>query len=76
MSTTVTLDDDVAKPLHEQATREGVSLDQVVNEKLRKGIETQTKPFRIDGPFVRSRPGISFDKIQEVLDEAEGPLRK
>jgi len=79
--TTVTLDDDVAAKLDAEARRLGTPFRDVLNEALRRGLNppqkarTQKK-FRIRGPFAQSRQSISFDNIQEVLDQIDGPRRK
>jgi len=41
MSTTVTLDDDVASKLEEEIRRRGGSLNQAVNDLLREGLQEQ-----------------------------------
>ena len=76
--TTVTLDEDVAAKLEGEAQRTGVSVAEAANETLRRVLVTQGdgEPFEIRGPFVRSRPGFAFDKIERLLDEVEGPTRK
>jgi hypothetical protein len=78
--TTVTLDDDVAARLEEEGRQRGESLREVLNDALRRGLSPQRripgKAFKIRGPFVRSRPGLSFDNIEELLDHVEGPRRK
>jgi hypothetical protein len=77
--TTVTLDEDVAAKLEGEAERTGVSVAEAANEALRRALTTEDEkdgPFEIRGPFVRSRPGISFEKIERLLDDVEGPARK
>jgi len=79
--TTITLDDDVAAKLEQEARERGESIREVLNDALRRGLSPPpripgVKPFKIRGPFVRSRPGISFDNIEELLDQLEGPLRR
>lgn len=79
MRTTLTLDDDVAARLQTEARRSGRSFKAVVNEYLRAGLAQrralQALPaFRIEsrnlgGPL----PGLSYDNIAALLDEAEGP---
>ena len=76
--TTVTLDEDVAAKLEGEAERTGVSVAEAANETLRRAFTTgeDNDVFEIRGPFVQSRPGITFDKIERLLDEVEGPARK
>lgn len=79
--TTVTLDDDVAARLAEEARNRDQSLRQALNDALRRGLNPPArnpggKRFRIRGPFARGRPGISFDNVEDLLDQIEGPSRR
>jgi hypothetical protein len=74
MGRTITLDDDVAEKLEVEAARSQRPVKDLANDVLRR--ELDRKPFRIEGPFVRSLPGVSFENIEELLDEAEGLTRK
>ncbi|MBI3941057.1 MAG: DUF2191 domain-containing protein [Acidobacteria bacterium] len=81
MRTTLTLYEDVAVKLKAEAGRSGRSFKEVVNELLRLGLNARRslKPARRF--VVRARtldplPGISFDNVEELLDQVEGPLRK
>ena len=73
MAQIVSLDEDVAGRLQAEAERRGTAPDELANDVLRRALQ---EPFAITGPFVRSRPGYSFDKIERLLDEVEGPMRK
>jgi len=78
---TVTLDDDVSALLDKEAQRKGVPADEVLNEKLRRVLEAESdaptgRRFVIRGPFLRAREGITFDDIDALLDETEGPWRR
>jgi hypothetical protein len=33
------------------------------------------EPFAVKPRPLKARPGLNFDKIEELLDEAEGPCR-
>ena len=70
---TITLDDDVAAKLENEASKIGAAPQRVANDVLRRALN---EPFEILGPFVRSRPGYSFDKVEQLLDEVEGATRK
>lgn len=79
--TTVTLDDDVAAKLEQEGRERGESLREVLNDALRRGLSPPPrvpgrKTFKIRGPFARSRAGLSFDNIEDLLDHLEGPFRK
>lgn len=76
---TVTLDEDVAAKLEGEAQRKGIPIAEAANDALRRVLvptEGEIRPFEIRGPFVRSRPGYSFEKVERLLDEIEGPSRK
>jgi hypothetical protein len=78
--TTLTLDEDVRAKLEREMRRSGRSFKQTVNDFLRLGLNAK-REMKPDKPFVvRARafgppPGRSFDNIEELLDELEGPQR-
>jgi hypothetical protein len=79
--TTLTLDDDVVARLKAEVRRSGNSLKQVVNEVLRRGINSpppavSTKPFPILVRDLGLRPGLNYDNIGELLEQIEGPFYK
>ncbi len=81
LRTTLTLDEDVAAKLKAEVRRTGHSLKQVVNEVLRRGMNTPLpaltqKPFPILARDLGLRPGYSLDNIGELLEQIEGPLYK
>ncbi len=79
MARTLTLDADVEAKLDAKANETGTDPQQLANEMLRRELDGRTSPserFEITGPFVRSRPGYSFDNIEKLLDEVESPMRK
>jgi len=56
-------------------------MKQVVNRMLRTGLNTQKQaralaPFRIKPRNMGLRPGLSFDSIEKLLEEGEGPLHR
>ena len=78
MRTTLTLDDDLARELKDEARHKGRPLKQVVNETLRAGLaarrRTTARRYRLTpvslGGVV---PGIDLDKalrLAEALDDA------
>ena len=75
------LDDDVAAEIQKMADRSGRSLDEALNESLRATVG----PRRLDAPpmmavrafdvrakALHARPGINFDDIEGLLEQAEG----
>lgn len=79
MRTTLTLDDDVAVKLKAEMRRSGKSLKEAVNEFLRLGLNTKKKRpirerFRIrPRDLGRLRPGLSLDRVGDLLEQVEGP---
>ena len=79
--TTLTLDDDVEAKLKQQMRRSGKSFKETVNEFLRLGLNArpQLKPakkFVVRPKPFGPPPGFSFDNVEELLDELEGPARR
>ena len=73
MRTTLTIDNDIADSLKEQARLQGRPFKQVVNEALRRGLsparEEDRPVFRIDplpGGFL---PGVDPLKLNQLYDE-------
>lgn len=76
MRTTLTLQDGLAARLKAAARKKNLPFKQVVHEALRKGLDDSgqtrpAKPFKVEPVSMGARPGIDFDKINQVLDEAE-----
>ena len=76
MRTTLTLDDDVAALLRQQATSLDVSFKEVVNRTLRAGLSREMVPTNVDVPKTIPhsfgfRPGIDLDKLNQLADELE-----
>ena len=80
MRTTLTLDDDVAARLKKEMRRSGVSLKQAVNDALRRGLQRDKREplerFEIRARPLGLRPGLNYDKVGDLLDQIEGPLRR
>jgi hypothetical protein len=79
--TTLTLDDDVARKLSDQARRDGVPFRAVVNEALRRGLnppkaQTAAPRFRVKARRMGVRPGFDLDSVEQLLDQLEGPARR
>jgi plasmid stability protein len=73
--TTLTLEDDVAARLREEARRQGRSLKAVANDALRVGLRAPTSEsspeFRVRVHDMGLRPGIDLDDIQGLLDRLD-----
>jgi len=79
--TTLTLDEDVAAKLRSEARRTGRPFKQVVNEHLRRSLNTPVKPasgkpFRIIARDLGLRPGLDYDNIGQLLEQVEGPFHR
>jgi len=78
--TTLTLDDDVGAKLRQEMRRSGRPFKQVVNEFLRLGLNARRELQPRRKFTVRTRPlglppGLSYDNVEELLDQLDGPLR-
>ena len=76
MRTTLSLDEDVANSLREQAALDNVSFEQAVNDALRRGLApAQTEQWLpIKGQRIVSgglRPGIDPTTLNQLNDELE-----
>jgi plasmid stability protein len=77
MRTTLTLDDDVEKELRHEARRTGRQFKDVVNEALRRGLASGSKPvrrprrFRVRPRKCGFRPGIDLTRLNQLVDEIE-----
>lgn len=78
LRTTLTLDEDVAAKLKAEVRRTGHSFKQVVNELLRRGMnspapDVPAKPFPILARDLGLKPGYSYDNVWELIEQIEGP---
>jgi hypothetical protein len=82
MRTTLTLDDDVAAKLKTESQRAGRPFREIVNETLRRGLESrrataQRRAFKVAARDLGNlRPGLSLDNIAELIDHVEGSLHR
>jgi hypothetical protein len=80
MRTTLSLDDDVAQLLNKEARRSGDSFKKVVNRFLRAGLiaskQPTRKPFIVKPWDLKPPAGLSFDNVEDLLDNLEGPERR
>jgi hypothetical protein len=73
--TTIAIDDEILRQLEEKAARDGLTLAEVVNDLLRRGLaEARTRPFRFHLTTVegRLRPGVELDDAGALLDRMDG----
>jgi hypothetical protein len=81
MQITLTLDDDVRARLQAESRRSGKPFSAVVNECLRAGLAgiqtTQSAPPFVVAPVHLGTPlpGLPYDRISCLLEEAEGAHR-
>ena len=82
MRTTLTLDDDVAVKLKTESQRAGRPFREIVNETLRRGLESrrataQRRAFKITARDLGNlKPGLSLDNIAELIEHVEGSLHR
>jgi hypothetical protein len=80
--TTLTLDDDVAANLKAESHRTGRPFHEIVNETLRRGLESRRVAARRRNfkATVRDlgnlKPGLSLDNITELIEQVEGALHR
>jgi hypothetical protein len=75
----LTLDDDVANLLKKEARKSGAPFKQVVNRYLRLGLTAKQavrKPFKVKPWNLQPPPGLSFDKVEELIEFLEGPYHR
>ncbi len=77
MRTTLSLDDDLARELRETARQTGRCFEQVVNEALRRSLQTGEKPLgRLPEFVVEARPcgfrrGVDVLELNQLSDGLE-----
>ena len=77
MRTTLTIDDDVAVRLEQLRRKRDLTLKDVVNDMLRRGLDSEDekpgkqKPFRLK-TFDAGKPLINIDNVAEAIAYAEG----
>jgi hypothetical protein len=80
--TTLTLDDDVAAKLKAESRRAGRPFREIVNETLRRGlasrrVSAQRQAFRIRVRDLGDlKPGLSLDRVAELIEQVEGSLHR
>jgi hypothetical protein len=77
MRTTLTVEDHLAAKLKEAARKQNRPFKEIINEALRRGLEAaeesrKARRFRVKPMSMGAKPGIDYDKINQLLDEMEG----
>ncbi len=81
MRTTLTIDDDVARLIQEEVRRSGGSLKSTVNGLLRKGLcaakENKARERFVVTPLpLGLQEGLSYDKVEALIEALEGPMHR
>ena len=77
MRTTLTLDEDIARQLHDLARRSGESFKEVVNSTLRRGLTRGGKPssplprFKVKAKACGFQSGVDILRLNQLNDELE-----
>ncbi len=77
MRTTLTLDEDIARALHDMARRSGESFKEVVNLTLRRGLSQGEKPrpslprFKVEARACGFQSGVDVLRLNQLNDELE-----
>lgn len=79
--TTLTLDDDVKAKIDEEIRTSGKPFKVVVNYYLRLGLNAPArakaaKPFVVRARPLGLPPGLSYDNVEELIEQLDGPLHK
>lgn len=79
--TTVTLDEDVHERLKQESRARGVPFRQALNDVIRAGLLAGERParrkrFKVKSKPLGLRPGLSYDKTEELLEYGEGPYHR
>ncbi|MBA3728636.1 MAG: antitoxin [Actinobacteria bacterium] len=74
--TTLTLEDDVAAQVRAEVHRTGKPFKRVVNEALRRGLDSSVKRdpsrFLVAPRDLGVKPGFDLDDVQGLIDRLEG----
>jgi len=79
--TTLTLEEDVEAKLDQAMRKTGKSFKAAVNDYLRLGLAVEArvkplKPFVVHARPLGLPPGLSYDHVEELIEQLEGPLHK
>ena len=81
MRITLTLDEDIAAKLRDEMARTGRSLEETINERLRRGFESPSEEdlatrFAVEPRAMAVRPGHDLDDIGGLLDLLDGEAHR
>jgi hypothetical protein len=80
MQRTLSIDDDLAELIDQEARRSGESFDATVNRLLRVALAAhrseKSKPFVVKPLDIHFPAGLNLDKTEEILEFLEGPEHK
>jgi hypothetical protein len=79
--TTLSIDDDVAKLVENEVRRSGDSFKGTINRLLRLGLTAIRKPqpkkrFVVTPIALNSGLGTRYDKVEDLIEAAEGPMHR
>lgn len=79
--TTITLDEDIERNLQAHMRKTGMSFKKSVNELLRTALvearkTSATKPFTVRARPMGLREGLSYDNVEDLLDQLDGAFRR
>ncbi|HEY7296833.1 MAG TPA: hypothetical protein VH684_02760 [Xanthobacteraceae bacterium] len=71
----------MAAKLKSESRRAGRSFRDVVNETLRRGLESRratarNQEFKIESRDLGLKPGLSLDNVWELIEQVEGPAHR
>jgi hypothetical protein len=77
----LSLDEEIAAKLDDETRRRGSSLDETLNDLLRRGLGspspeaagTAHKSFSIKARELHARPELDFDDVEGLLDRLDSP---
>ena len=77
---TVTLDEDVLDRVKQESLSRGASFKATLNDLLRVALaekpKARRKPFKVKPTSMGLRPGLNYDKIEALIEYAEGPWHR
>jgi hypothetical protein len=72
--TTVTLDEDLVARVIEESRLSGASFDETVHALLRRALAR--RPFKVRPMSLGYHPHLNYDKIEALIEYAEGPFHR
>ncbi len=77
----LTIDDDRAAKLKAEMRRSGQSMNEVVNDHPRRGLNAKRgfklqKPFKFRSRMLNLRGGLDYENVGDLLEQLEGPSHR